>query len=395
MSRRKQIGFLLTALNQVGCAYFGNYVFFLLRREYGFGNAENLLAGALHGLVYVPAAIWGGRFAERRGLAAAMRTGFLGMALALGVGALWPSVIGTLATLVAWTVAMCFTWPALEAHAMLGEDGRGRQRMVGLYNVTWASASAVMYFAGGAVLDRFGPRSLFWVPAGLYLLQLAVVFWLERQPVETPPSAGENSAEPHHPEAAAYQQPVPPQTFLKMAWLANPFAYIAINTVLAVIPQLAANLKLTAAQTGMFCSVWLFARLGAFALLWRWSGWHYRFRWLLAAFLGLIAGFATLLLAGQFWLLILAQLVFGLSAGLVYYSSLFYAMDVGETKSEHGGLHEASLGAGICVGPAVGAAALHFAPGHPNAGTLAVAALLAVGLVGLIALRVRARNSKP
>ncbi|MBI5774833.1 MAG: MFS transporter [Verrucomicrobia bacterium] len=391
MSRRKQIGFLLTALNQVGCAYFGNYIFFLLRQQYGFGNTENLLVGALHGLVYVPAAIWGGRFAERRGLTAAMRTGFLGMALTMMVGALWPSVIGTLATLVAWTVAMCLTWPALEAHAMLGENGRGMQRMVGFYNVTWAGGSALMYFVGGAIFERLGPRSLFWIPAGLYVLQLAVTWWLESLPVDAPVAELNNAAEPHHPEAAAYQQPVPPKIFLQMAWLANPFAYIAINTVLAVIPQLAANLKLTAAQTGMFCSLWFFARLAAFVLLWQWSGWHYRFRWLLAAFIGLIAGFATLLLAGQFWLLLVAQLVFGLSAGLIYYSSLFYSMDVGETKSEHGGLHEAAIGAGICVGPAVGAAALHFAPGHPNAGTFAVAALLAAGLVGLIVLRVKAR----
>jgi len=388
MSRRKAIGFLLAGLNTLGCAYFGNYVFFLLRQQHGFGNAENLLASALHGLIYVPAAIWGGRFAERRGLTASLRIGFAGMALTLLIGAQFPTATGVLVTLALWTVAMCFTWPALEAHAMSGESGRGMQRMVGLYNLTWAGGGALTYFVGGTLFEHLGPRSLFWMPAGLYAVQFVLTWWLERQPNVIPPPLTKNPNEPH-PEAAAYQQPVPPKIFLQMAWLANPFAYIAINTVLAVIPQLAANLKLTAAQTGMFCSLWFFARLATFVLLWQWSGWHYRFRWLLAAFIGLIVGFATLLLAGQFWLLLVAQLVFGLSTGLIYYSSLFYSMDVGETKGEHGGLHEAAIGAGICIGPAVGAAALRFAPSHPNAGTLAVAALLVTGLMGLIWLRLK------
>ena len=73
MSRRKAIGFLLTGLNTFGCAYFGNYVFFLLKQQYAFTNRENLLTCALHGLLYVPAAWLGGRFAERRGLTTSMK----------------------------------------------------------------------------------------------------------------------------------------------------------------------------------------------------------------------------------------------------------------------------------------------------------------------------------
>ncbi len=47
-------------------------------------------------------------------------------------------------------------------------------------------------------------------------------------------------------------------------------------------------------------------------------------------------------------------------------------MDVGEASSEHGGLHEACIGAGVFLGPATGAAALTFAPGVPNAFVWAV-----------------------
>src|SRR5262249_17788423 len=148
--------------------------------------------------------------------------------------------------------------------------------------------------------------------------------------------------------------------FLSMAWLANPFAYIGINTLIAVIPGIAHRLQLSTMLAGFTCSTWCFARLGAFILLWQWSGWHYRFRWLLTAYLMLIASFATILLVPSLPVLLLAQLFFGSAVGLLYYSSLFYSMDISETKGEHGGFHEAAIGLGNFAGPAIGAAALRF-----------------------------------
>ena len=135
--------------------------------------------------------------------------------------------------------------------------------------------------------------------------------------------------------------------------------------------------------------MWFFGRFAAFALLWRWRGWHYRFRWLLGAFLLLIASFTIIPLATGLWMVVAAQVAFGFATGLIYYSSLFYAMDVGETKGEHGGLHEAFIGLGIFLGPAAGALALQLATQHPNAGTWTVSALLTCGLVGLLWLRFR------
>jgi hypothetical protein len=152
---------------------------------------------------------------------------------------------------------------------------------------------------------------------------------------------------------------------------------------------MAQRLGLSTAVSGVFASVWLFARLGTFALLWRWTGWHYRFRWLVASFVLLIASFATLLLVSKVWLLVLAQVAFGLAVGLIYYSSLFYSMDVGETKGEHGGLHEAAIGVGIFLGPTVGSASLYLLPHQPLASVWAVSGSLVVGLAGLIWLRLR------
>jgi predicted MFS family arabinose efflux permease len=204
-------------------------------------------------------------------------------------------------------------------------------------------------------------------------------------PPAPPPAA-------HHPEARALARRVAPETFLRLAWIANPFAYMAMYTVLAVMPDLARRLGLSPTRVGLFCSVWFFSRVVAFAVLWAWTGWHYRFRWMVTAFATIILSFASILLASSLTVMVVAQVFFGCSAGLIYYSSLFYAMDVGEAKGEHGGLHEAAIGIGICAGPAVGALSLQIWPNVPRANALAVSALLLSGFTALLVTWFRSRK---
>jgi hypothetical protein len=105
----------------------------------------------------------------------------------------------------------------------------------------------------------------------------------------------------------------------------------------------------------------------------------------------MVVSFGAMLLWRNIWGLIVSQTVFGLAIGLIYYSSLFYSMDVGETKGEHGGIHEAAIGAGNAGGPGMAAIALAFFPQFPGSGTAAVCVLLVLGLAGLYWMRFRRR----
>ena len=359
--------FVLTGLNTLATSYFFNYLFFYFHDRFGFGNRENLGVSALHGFIYIFSAWQCGRFAARFGRRLSLKLGFFGLSATMAVGAFLHSVPALLGLVAVYSVVLLLTWPALEALVSERESQSGVQEMVGIYNCTWAGAAAFGYFTGGKLYDALGVGK-----------QHDGV--LANTPQPLPETA-------HTPENAGLNQSLSPAAFLKMAWLANPFAYIAINTLLAVMPGVAQHLALTPTQAGLFCSVWFFGRFGAFALLWQWRSWHYRFRWLLTAFVLLIASLAAILLAQQLWVVVAAQVFFGLATGLIYYSSLFYSMDVGEASSEHGGLHEAFIGAGICLGPATGAVALLLAPQSANAATWAVTGLLTAGLGGLLWLR--------
>src|SRR5207249_103536 len=111
--------------------------------------------------------------------------------------------------------------------------------------------------------DRFGLKCMFYVPIAIQLVQLALTLWLEREAKQNPLPIPVATNAPSHLRPAAHAR-----TFLRMAWLANPFSYIASNTVIAVMPGIAQRLGLSTTQAGFCASVWCFMRLAAFWGLW-------------------------------------------------------------------------------------------------------------------------------
>jgi predicted MFS family arabinose efflux permease len=370
---------------------FFNYLYFFMRAQFCFNDKDNLAFAALLGLAYTFASWQAGRFARRYGYFTALKLGLSIMLVSLAVGSQLNSAPGLILTAIIVTLGMCLIWPTIEALVSEGETPEGVPRAVGIYNITWAVTNATAYFIGGTFIQTFGFRSIFYLPVGIVLIQLALTFWLQNHAAElarlavNKPPAAPPPPDPHQPS------PAKAKAFLRMAWLANPFAYIAVNTLIAVIPGLAARLHLSPMLAGFICSLWCFARLGTFLVLWSWTGWHYRFRWLVTAFGLLVVSFAAILTVPSLAVLLAAQIFFGTAIGLIYYSSLFYSMDASEIKSEHGGIHEAAIGVGNCLGPAVGAASLQFLPQYANSGAMAVSALLLLGLGALVTIWKTAR----
>ena len=382
--RLKGGAFALETINSLATTYYFYYVYFLGEKQFGFTTIQNLLLAAVLGFSYVFAAINGGRFAQRHGYFYSVRVGAGMMAVCFIVGAFLDKWWPTFVVMMFANFAMCYTWPALEAMVSEGEPRHRMQSMVGLYNFTWAAAGAFAYFTGGAMIDHFGIRSMYLVPAVLLIIQFFLALKLEREMRASPPTPL-----PDEPTDVIAEKHANAPAFLKMAWVANPFAYLGCNTVIALIPTLARDLKLSAMMAGFVCSTWLFVRAGSFILLRFWPNWHYRFDLLVACYVAMVAAFATILLAPNLWVIVGAQVMFGLAHGLIYYSSLFYSMDVGETKGEHSGIHEAAIGAGNGAGPAIAALALYLWPQHKSSGAWSVVGLLLVGLAIIFWLKPR------
>jgi predicted MFS family arabinose efflux permease len=387
--RLKFAYFALEGLGSFASAFYFYYLYFFMRDQFGFTGKDNLAFAALNGLIYVFFSWQAGRFAQRRGYFNALKLGFSVMIFALAVGSLLHSIAAIVMDTVLLSTGMCFLWPTIEALVSEGEDATGLPRMVGTYNVVWAATNALALFVGGTLVEKFGFKTLFLLPLVILTAELVAVLWLEKhandvasaissQPVVALPP------DPHRPSSAKTK------AFLSMAWLANPFAYIAINTFIPMLPTLAAHFHFSPMFAGFACSLWCFVRLGTFIVLWHWTDWHYRFRWLVTAFATLIVSFAAILIVPNLAVLLVAQIFFGAAIGLIYYSSLFYSMDASEAKGEHGGIHEAAIGVGNFVGPGLGAASLQFLP-HANSGAIAVSGLLMLGFGALLTIWKTAR----
>ena len=252
---------------------------------------------------------------------------------------------------------------------------------------------AFAYFTGGAMQKAWGRQSMFFVPAGLLFLEMIFSFWLEKQVNRQPPAARDDPAPRAAPAAERRASPVPARTFLKMGWLANPLAYLAINTIIATIPTLARHFHLSEALAGVVCSVWLFSRAGAFVLLWLWPGWHYRFRFLAGRlcrddclFRRHVAGGGPLGV-GHFP----GGFGFDPRFDLLFLAVLFHGRGRNQGRARRhprSGHRRRQL-----RGPAIAAAALLLFPAHPSSGTLAVCLLLLCGLGGLFWLRYKTSAS--
>ena len=391
--------YTIEGINSFAVAIYFNYLFFFFRDKFGFNDRQNLELAAFIGVIYVFASLGAGKIAHRIGYFTALKTGFALMAVGLAAGLFCHSLAGQIALACVVNVGMCFIWPVLETLVSKGADAA---RAVGIYNITWAITNATAFFIGGTLIEKLGYESIFYLPLALMILQFAMVFWLEKiQPISSGAgvspvqSMRETSSTPSNQldrqAACPTAEPTLAKNFQRLAWLANPFAYIAINTLLAVLPGVAQRFDLSPMFAGFACSLWCFVRVAAFIVLWQWSGWHYQFRWLVTAFVLMVISFASILVVPNLAVMLIAQLFFGATIGLMYYSSLFYAMDAHDSSSEHGGIHEAAIGIGNCLGPAAGAAALWLAPQSPLAGAWAVTGLLTLGLGGLVWLRKTAK----
>src|SRR5436190_12754682 len=170
--------FLLEGLHSLGTSFYFNYLFFFLKSQYAFTNRENLLVGALAGFIYVPCALLAGKVGQKHGYLTALKLGLSVMFGALVTGFFTTNVPGLILIMCVWTVGMCFTWPNLEALTCDKQPADRLPSVIGVYNVVWSGASALAYFSGGALAERFGWMSIFWLPAIIHAIQFGIALAL-------------------------------------------------------------------------------------------------------------------------------------------------------------------------------------------------------------------------
>jgi MFS family permease len=367
------------AVNSVAAVLFTYCSFFWAKGSFGYSDEWNLRMGAVQGVAAVLAAFFGGKLGDRFGFARVLRTALPLMVIILLCGA-WLTWRWTPFVFTALYISVLVTtWPCLEASVLHAPSAWSMPMRLGVYNIVWSGASALGLFLSGWAY-RWQPASILWFPAALHG---ALWLWLRRPP--RAPGAAHALTAMELPHTGTTLPAAEKRRFLFTALIGNAIAYFIINGFLALAPHVGERLGLEPSQAIWLTCILLMTRSFAFALFWRWEGWHYRMGWAQAALWLAPACVAGIFFAPSLPLVAVLLGVLGVSAGLTYYGSIYYSLEYGEEKGHGGGRHEAVLGLGILAGPLVGAIATNLT-GHVEGGKTAI---LALSLLITLALTLR------
>jgi hypothetical protein len=278
------------------------------------------------------------------------------------------------------TGLMGASWPMLESLVSAAGDPSRLSWRLGCYNIVWASTGAIALASSGSIIQNTRPWTFFGIVAAVHWIALVTIFLRTRllKPDLTMPAiddrhaASKSNKEKAHPllvdEALIRQH----KLALWLSRIALPSTYVIIFSLAPALPSLHAIKQLSTASATLLASIWFVARAAAFIVTGITTFWHRRPVLILGASMTMLLGFLGTIITGSVTGIDLhnallgmavAQIVLGLSIGTIYSASLYFGMAVSDGSTEHGGYHEALIGLGQVLGPAVGATMQWIHPG--------------------------------
>ncbi|MFG0307505.1 MAG: hypothetical protein ACF8Q5_14980 [Phycisphaerales bacterium JB040] len=377
----------VTALASVGTGAVTNGVFFLARSAYGYQDRLNLTLAVVLGAAYIAGALAIGPALRRLARVTpwlSTRGVLAGLLLLIACAACLPVVARDAGPASLWVAVLVFApatgafWPIVEGYLSGGRRSGSLMRAIGAFNITWSVAVVAAMWLMVPLVKEF-PLQMLALVGGLHALGAACLVRFRREPARTDPDAF-----PDEPHPDSYR------TLLAVFRVLLPLSYVLLSALSPLLPGLLDRLGIALTWQPALASCWMLARVLTFMTLERWHAWHGSRAMAAVAGTLMLLGFAGVVLspwlgAGGVALLVLALTLFGIGMAGVYVGALYYVMEVGHGGVDAGGAHEAVIGAGYTLGPAVGLLAGMLAGGGDPAGRDA-ATLAMLGVLAAIAL---------
>jgi MFS family permease len=142
--------------------------------------------------------------------------------------------------------------------------------------------------------------------------------------------------------------------FLSMARFAVFAGYFAVTGITRLFPRFATHFGIDVLTAGTLISVIFAAQTLTFLILRYTSRWQYSFKTLVSLQIAAFAGLVLIPFTRNMLLIGIILCSVGALNGLVYYSSLFYALALRDRAGRRSGIHEALVGSGAAIGPLLG-----------------------------------------
>jgi MFS family permease len=362
----------LTFIESFGTILLERGVYFYTHDVLQMSEAQNLWLAAGFGVTYVIGALLSHRVAERFGerrLLVASLVALLAVHVALaaqptrGLLTICFPVIGLLQGI---------KWPVVESFVSAGRSAGDLAAFLGRFNVTWAAAVPLALAGSGPLIATGWPSLLFVTAALCNVTGLVAAAAQPERPVHLDES---------HPTRPAEAEQTRLSALLEAARWSMLLSYGLLFLLAPLLPDRLAALELSVTSATAVASVLDVARVVAFWAFGMWLGWRGRTWPILAAIAVLPLTFLVVLFADDIVALLLAEVVFGASSGLLYTAALYYALWLKNAAVEAGGAHEGLIGLGFVLGPLAGLAAQIL---EPALGTRLAATLVSVSPLCLV-----------
>jgi hypothetical protein len=265
-------------------------------------------------------------------------------------------------------------WPVVESYVSAGHNEMTQSRVVGRFNITWASAVPLSLLTMGPIL-AWNSHMLFVMAGAINLVSL----WLLR-PINPHPV---HMADDHPERPPAARLTRMRSLMVSSRWLMLS-SYATMWIVAALIPGVFERFGVPVGVSTGLSGLLDFVRVAMFVWFAAWAGWHGRV-WPIAVSMAVLpAGYFMVCFGANLPTVLAGEVLFGLGAGATYHAALYYAMVVKNASVDAGGGHEGLIGAGFAIGPAAQLGGLALAP---VVGGVLVGTLISVGpLIGVCTL---------
>jgi len=335
---------LMTFTEAFSTTLVGRGIFFYTVWALGFSGAANLWLALVYGTAYVIGAFVSHRLAKTLGEKTIMAVTALSQ-LALHLVLVWHfEPITLFAAYVVLGLMSGMRWPVVESYLSAGLTPKQTSKALGRFNLCWAVPLPLALALTGPIVKLLG-TGLFLIPALVNLTSLLLTVRMKSRPTHLP---ADHPARPDSKELTKLSSLLWASRWLLMN------SYASAWILASLLPIILLKIGMAEMAAPAFASILDFVRLLAFILMIYWPGWHGRPSVLLLTVVAMPVGFFMVLLAGNLALVLVGQIVFGMSCGLVYYAAIYYAMVVQNASVDAGGKHEAIIGLGFSMGPLAG-----------------------------------------
>jgi MFS family permease len=301
--------------------------------------------GAAGACIYAPLTLVSGRLSDTLKPEKIFRSALVSLLVCLGSLRFMDSVVG-LFFAVTWVAAsFAFFWAPLQNKLSTFTTASSLGPVLGIFNICWCCG----VFVGPLISSWAYSLSGFYgsLAASGIIITAALFILAPAFPAAMPtlkPEPARNT--PNHSRHALI--------FLSIARFAVFAGYFVVTGITRLFPRFATHFGIDVVTAGTLISVIFAAQALTFLVLRYTSRWQYSFKTLVILQTAAAAGLLLIPFARNMLAIGLILCLVGALIGLVYYSSLFYALALRDRAGRRSGIHEAMVGSGAAIGPLVG-----------------------------------------